>query len=330
MAIFDQHNRVVNYIRLAVTDRCNLRCQYCMPAEGIQYVDRSELLTYEELLRLLKVLAKEGVNKVRITGGEPFLRKGMFQFMEKVQQIEGIKKLHITSNGTLTKQIIPDLKKIGVAGLNLSLDTLDKAKFFEITRRDNFDDVMETLHLLIDHEINTKINMVVMKDHNLDDIYRMVALTKELPIAIRFIEEMPFNGSGKGFSGLEWNHKKILDHILEEYPNIEKKVDGPYSTSSNYQVHGFSGTFGIIAAYSRTFCGTCNRIRLTPTGILKTCLYDQGVFSIRDVIRNGATDEQILSAIQDALNHKAVDGKTAELQRFAKRPGRESMATIGG
>jgi len=301
-----------------------------MPADGIDYVDRKELLTYEEMERLLAILAKEGVNKVRITGGEPFLRKGMMGFMERIKAIDGIDQLHITTNGTLTKHIVPEMNEIGMAGVNLSLDTLDSAKFFEITRRDNFDDVMETLHLLVTEGINTKINMVVMKDHNLGDIHKMIDLTKSLPITVRFIEEMPFNGTGEGYSGLEWNHKKILDHILASYPNIEKVIDGPYSTSSNYKVNGYKGAFGIIAAYSRTFCGTCNRIRITPTGILKTCLYDQGIFSIRDVIRNGATDEQILSAIQDALNHKAENGLVAERQRHTLRPVKESMATIGG
>ena len=330
MPLVDQHGRVVNYIRLAVTDRCNLRCQYCMPADGIDYVDRNELLTYEEMERLVAILAREGVSKVRITGGEPFLRKGMLEFMERIQAIDGIEKLHITTNGTLMKGIIPDMKRIGMSGVNLSLDTLDRDKFFEITRRDNFDDVIETLHLLVDHGINTKINMVVMKDHNLSDIHNMIGLTKDMPIAVRFIEEMPFNGTGEGHSGLEWNHKRILEHILSAYPNVEKSIDGPYSTSSNYQAAGHKGSFGIIAAYSRTFCGTCNRIRITPAGILKTCLYDQGIFSIRDVIRNGADDEQILMAVQDALSHKSIDGVAAENQRQTHRPVKESMATIGG
>ncbi len=330
MSLVDQHGRVVNYVRLAVTDRCNLRCQYCMPAEGIKYVGRQDLLSYEEMERLLTVLAREGVTKVRITGGEPFLRKNMVDFMRRITAIDGIDQLHVTTNGTLTKGIIPDLQQMGIAGVNLSLDTLDKAKFLEITRRDNYDDVIETLHTLIDHDINTKINMVVMKDHNLPDLHRMIELTKEMPIAVRFIEEMPFNGTGKGYSGLEWNHTRILDHILAEYPNIEKAFEGPYSTSSNYQVAGHKGTFGIIAAYSRTFCGSCNRIRITPTGVLKTCLYDKGVFNVRDVMRNGADDTQVLSAIQDALNHKAVDGLAAEKLRNIHRPITESMATIGG
>ena len=330
MSLVDQHGRVVNYVRLAVTDRCNLRCQYCMPAEGIDYVDRNQLLTYEEMERLLSILAREGVNKVRITGGEPFLRKGMISFMERIKAIDGIDKLHITTNGTLTKNIIPDMDRIGMAGVNLSFDTLDRDKFFEITRRDNFEDVLETLDLLVAKGIDTKINMVVMKDHNIPDLHKMIKLTKDMPITVRFIEEMPFNGTGEGHSGLEWNHKKILEHILQGYSNVEKIVDGPYSTSSNYKVAGYKGAFGIIAAYSRTFCGTCNRIRITPTGILKTCLYDQGIFSIRDVLRNSTNDDQVLGAIQNALNHKAVDGLAAENQRHTHRPIKESMATIGG
>jgi len=330
MALVDQHNRVVNYIRLAVTDRCNLRCQYCMPEEGINYVDRSDLLTYEEMERLVTILAKEGVNKVRITGGEPFLRKGMMAFLERIKCISGIQKLHITTNGTLTNGLVEEMSRIGVAGVNLSLDSLDRDTFFKITRRDQFDEVMITMDQLLASSIPTKINMVVMKDHNLDDIHRMIELTRTKRIGVRFIEEMPFNGTGTGYSGLEWNHQKILDHIIGHYHHVEKIQDGPYSTSSNYRIDGFKGSFGIIAAYSRTFCGTCNRIRITPTGILKTCLYDQGVFSIRDVIRNGADDRQILEAIQSALNHKAINGVEAERSRSTSLPVKESMATIGG
>lgn len=330
MALIDQHNREVNYIRLAVTDRCNLRCQYCMPEEGINYVDRSDLLTYEEMVRLVTLLAQEGVNKVRITGGEPFLRKGMMDFLGSLKSIPGIDKLHITTNGTLTEGLVEDLDRIGVSGVNLSLDSLDRDNFFKITRRDEFDKVMTTLDQLLASSISTKINMVVMKEHNLDDIHRMIDLTQERNVSVRFIEEMPFNGTGEGYSGLEWNHRKILEHITHQYPHIEKLNDGPYSTSSNFRIDGFKGSFGIIAAYSRTFCGTCNRIRVTPTGLLKTCLYDQGIFSIRDVIRNGADDRQILEAIQNALNHKAINGLAAERSRSLSKPVKESMATIGG
>lgn len=330
MSLIDQHGRVVNYIRLAVTDRCNLRCQYCMPAEGIDYVDRQELLTFEEMERLLVILSKEGVNKVRITGGEPFLRKGMMDFLTSIAQIEAISNIHITTNGTLTSHLIPKLNTLGIAGINLSLDTLDRDKFFDITRRDNFEQVMATLDALTKYDIPTKINMVVMKDRNLDDIHGMIELSRNKDISVRFIEEMPFNGSGVGYSGLEWNYQRILEHIMTSYRDIEKIQDGPYSTSLNYRIKDFKGSFGIIPAYSRTFCGTCNRIRVTPTGTLKTCLYDQGVFNIKDSLRGGANDRQIVELVQEALAIKAINGIEAEKMRHQSLPVKESMATIGG
>ncbi|MBT8221035.1 MAG: radical SAM protein, partial [Bacteroidia bacterium] len=241
MSLIDQHGRVVNYIRLAVTDRCNLRCHYCMPAEGIDYVDRQELLTYEEMERLLIILSREGVDKVRITGGEPFLRKGMMDFLTSLSQIRALDQIHITTNGTLTKDLVPQLKHLGISGINLSLDSLDKERFSSITRRDNFDDVITTLVSLLEHQIPTKINMVVMKDQNLEDIHEMIELSRDKDISVRFIEEMPFNGSGVGFSGLEWNYQRILEHIMTSYGDIEKIQDGPYSTSLNYRIKDFKG-----------------------------------------------------------------------------------------
>jgi len=327
--LYDNHGRVINYMRLAVTDRCNLRCYYCMPEDGIDYVKRSELMTYEEMYRIVSAFAKQGISKIRITGGEPFLRKNMMSFLEKIAAIPEIKTINITSNGTLLIDKIADLKRLGINTINLSLDTLDRERFFKITRRDDFPKVMECLEALLINDFNVKINMVVLAKQNVDDIIPMVELAKAKNVSVRFIEEMPFNGTeGKGNVEF-WSHVKILEKIQSVHPNIEKLQDEKYSTSMNYKIDGFAGSFGIIAAFSRTFCGTCNRIRLTPQGVIKTCLYDNGVFNVRDLIRSGATDEQLTETLQAALSHRAKDGFEAELRRF-QIPVSESMATIGG
>ena len=328
--LFDNHGRQVNYVRLAVTDRCNLRCFYCMPEEGIKYVPKQELLTYEEMLRLMHLLVGLGIDKLRITGGEPFVRRDMMDFLRELCRMNGLKKVNITTNGTLTAPLIPELKQLGIHSVNLSLDTLDKERFFQITRRDEFDKVMATFYALLEHEIPTKINAVVMDGKNTEDILPMVELTKKHPVNVRFIEEMPFNGEGSNHSTLAWNYRKILSHIQSGYPGIEKIPDPPHSTSYNYRIPGHQGTVGIIAAYSRTFCGTCNRIRITPKGMLKTCLYDDGVFNIRNLLRAGATDEQVRETFLEALGNRAKDGWEAEKNRKFGLPIQESMSTIGG
>jgi len=301
-----------------------------MPEKGINYVKREQLLSYEEMTRLMYLLANMGIKKVRITGGEPFLRKDMMHFMETLSQMEGIEKINITTNGTLTAPLIPKLKEMGIGTINLSLDTLDKERFNKITRRDQFDQVMDTFDALLEHGIKTKINAVVMEGQNIEDIIPMVALTQKNDVSVRFIEEMPFNGEGSHYAELKWNHRKILDHIKEAFPKLEKLPDPPNATASHYQVPGYQGNIGIIAAYSRTFCGTCNRIRITPKGMLKTCLYDKGVFNIRDIMRAGATDEQLRDTFLSALGNRAKDGWEAEKRRGFNLPVSESMATIGG
>ena len=326
--LYDNHGRLINYLRLAVTDRCNLRCFYCMPEKGIKYVNRKDLLTFEEMLRLLTIFSGLGINKLRITGGEPFVRTGIMDFLEQVSALEGIHQVNITTNGTLTGDKIDILSRLGIKSINLSLDSLDKQRFFEITRRDEFDKVMGTLHKLLDSDIKVKINMVVMDGRNIEDLLPMVELTRNHDVGVRFIEEMPFNGTtGQGNDTL-WPMKKILGYVKSHYPALEKRPDPPFSTSVNYQVPGFKGSIGIIAAYTRTFCGTCNRIRITPQGTLRTCLYGKGQLNFRDLVRSGATDTDIENALRAALGKRAKDGFEAEKNRDDLVS--ESMATIGG
>ena len=325
--IFDNHGRPVNYLRLSVTDRCNLRCFYCMPEEGVQYIPRKELLTYEEMLRLAGILGKLGISKVRITGGEPFVRRDLIGFLEKLTGVPGIEKVSITTNGVLTENYLDDLERLGITSVNLSLDTLDRERFLKITRRDEYDRVMSTLDQLIARNFEVKINSVVMKDKNTEDIIPMIEMTKDHPVSMRFIEEMPFNGLGSNYDELEWNHQKILDFVRENYSGLKQLETAPNSTSVNYQVPGYQGNLGIIAAYTRTFCGSCNRIRITAQGTLKTCLYDNGVIDIRQVMRSGGSDDEIKDIFLKAFRNRPKDGFEAESRRSAIS---ESMSTIGG
>jgi molybdenum cofactor biosynthesis protein A len=328
--ILDNHGRPVTYLRLAVTDRCNLRCFYCMPEEGIDYLPKQELLTYEEMERLVRLLAGMGVNKVRITGGEPFLRRDLMPFLRRIAAIGGIEEINITTNGVLTAPHVQELKEIGIRSVNLSLDTLDRKRFRKITRRDEFDRVMETFHLLLEQGIDVKINAVVMEGQNTDDLIPLTELTREYPVGVRFIEEMPFNGEGSHYPVLLWDHRKILETLKARYPTLHKIPDGPGSTSYNYAIPGHRGTVGIIAAYTRTFCGTCNRIRITAQGGLKTCLYDNGVLDLRHLLRSGADDAAVEHALLNAFTHRAKDGFEAEERRRFIMPIFESMSTIGG
>jgi molybdenum cofactor biosynthesis protein A len=325
--LIDNHQRPINYVRLAVTDRCNLRCFYCMPHEGIEFLPKPHLLSYEEMERLLRLLAEMGVNKVRITGGEPFVRKGMMDFLWKISQIPAIEKIAITTNGVLTAPLVPELKKMGIYSVNLSLDSLDRKRFFEMTRRDELPSVLATFNALLEHNIPTKINSVVMAGKNDDDILSLVELAKNNPVGVRFIEEMPFNGEGLKLENF-LSYQKIIEKIKEKHPSLYRLTDEPSSTSYNYGIEGFQGTVGVIAAFSRTFCGTCNRLRITPTGTFKTCLYDEGVLNLRDLLRSGLSDQQLQEYIQTALQNRAKDGFEAEANRTTSVT--ESMTTIGG
>jgi len=323
--LLDNHGRTINYLRLAVTDRCNLRCFYCMPEEGIDWLSRKELMTFEEMLRICSIAVKMGIEKIRITGGEPFVRKGIMSFLTDISKLNGLKQITITTNGVLTAPLIPELKKLGIQSVNLSLDTLDRNRFFAITHRDEFPAVMDTMHQLLQHDIDVKLNAVVMDGKNIQDIIPLVNLTKGLPVSVRFIEEMPFNGGDSHYQVLTWDHIKILEAIKEHFPTIEKIQDPAFSTSYNYHIPGHKGSIGIIAAYTRSFCGTCNRVRITPQGVLKTCLYDGGVLNIKDLVREGKSDDMISAALINAINHRAKDGWEAE-----QTSTHESMAAIGG
>ncbi|MCW5911832.1 MAG: GTP 3',8-cyclase MoaA [Cyclobacteriaceae bacterium] len=327
--LYDNHGRPISYLRLAVTDRCNLRCFYCMPEEGIRYLPKKELLTFEEIERLVRILAQNGVSKIRLTGGEPFVRTDLMQLIRKIVSIEGVEHVHLTTNGILTAPYIHELKQLGIASVNLSLDTLDRERFKTITRRDEFENTWNTLQQLMAQDIPVKINAVVMEDKNIDDIIPMIELTRTHNVSVRFIEEMPFNGEGNHYTRLVWTYKKILEWIRSHYPDLQKTEDEPHATAYHYQVPGYRGTVGVIAAYSRTFCGSCNRIRVTAQGVLKTCLYDDGVLNIKELMRAGLSDEALEAKLLRAFASRPRDGFEAEAHRRSKFV-MESMSTIGG
>jgi cyclic pyranopterin phosphate synthase len=301
-----------------------------MPEEGLNWLQREELMTYEEMLQICELLVKMGIEKIRITGGEPFVRRDMMNFLTALSKIDGLNELTITTNGVLTAPLVPELKKLGIKSVNLSLDTLDANRFFMITHRDEFAKVMETLDQLLKHDIKVKINAVVMDGKNTQDIIPLVEMTKDIPISVRFIEEMPFNGEGHAYTGLKWDYIRILDEIKDQYPKIQKIADPADSTSYNYHIPRHKGHVGVIAAYSRTFCGTCNRIRITPDGVLRTCLYDEGVMNIKTLMRSGISDFDLQSRLINAFASRAKDGREAEQRRNLSDPVHESMATIGG
>ena len=325
--LFDNHGREMSYLRLAVTDRCNLRCTYCMPAEGIAYLPEKKLLSWEEMLRIVHVLNQLGIRKVRITGGEPFVRPGLMEFLQELAKIENL-EICLTTNGVLLENHLDSLLNLGIKNVNLSLDSLDSERFFKITRRNDFDQVYRNLMRMIEANFIVKLNAVVMHGMNDTDILPLVNFTKKHPVSVRFIEEMPFNGSGLVEEKLFWDYRRILSHIKTEFPHIEEVPMAYGETSKNYHVPGFMGDVGIIAAFSRTFCGSCNRIRVTSLGQVKTCLYDDGVFDLKEYLRLGVSDEDLKNTMIKIFGERPKDGFEAENNR--KGVINESMTSIGG
>lgn len=325
----DSFGRSIDYVRIAVTDRCNLRCFYCMPKEGIPYEPKEHLLSYEEITRLLHVLGDIGFKKVRFTGGEPFLRKDFMQLLENTAHLGVYDSINITSNGTLLQKHIPKLKALGIRKINLSIDSLDKARFHEITRRDDFEKVIDTFHKLLDHGFKVKLNAVIMHGINTQDIIPLAELAKNYPVDVRFIEEMPFNGGYKKNLKM-YSARDIHNDLKEHYPNLEALEMGHGDTANRYKVSGHLGNIGVIAAFSRTFCNTCNRLRISSKGDIKSCLYDDGVFNIRDYMRSGVSDQELRSKFEELIHLKPKDGFEAEASRKNNGETLESMSSIGG
>jgi len=325
----DKFGRKITYLRLAVTDRCNLRCQYCMPEKGIDIVKREELLTFKEMYRITRVLSELGVDKVRLTGGEPFVRKDFVNFLESLSFNKALKEINITTNGALISKHITSLEKMKINAVNLSIDSLDREKFFKITRRDVFPQVLNTYQDLLESNINLKLNVVIQSGVNTNEIVDFIELTKNDKVSVRFIEEMPFNGKGLRDVKEVWNYDKILGQINLNYSEVETLRSKKSSTSKNFKVLGYKGSFGIIPAFTRTIFNDCNRIRITATGLFKNCLFDDGVFNIKDFIRKGASDQDLKELFISTVQSKPKNGFIAEKNRGSNSVS-ESMSTIGG
>jgi cyclic pyranopterin phosphate synthase len=323
--LIDNHGRPITYLRLAITDRCNLRCRYCRPEEGVPFIPHEEILRFEELERLVTIFCSLGITKVRVTGGEPFSRRGSMSFLTRLRKIDGVQYLHITTNGVKTSRFLDELAAISLDGINLSLDTLDKKKFWKITRRDYLESVLQTLDGVLARSIPLKINSVVLNDTCDDEIIELAGLAHDFPIALRFIERMPFSGKVRSEKLENGNLSERLKRI---FPTIEESSSALPTTARTFALPDYKGTIGIIHGYSRLFCKTCNKVRITPTGMLKTCLYDNGVLDLKKMLRQGATAEEIKSAIINCVHNSCVNGHEAELN--AKRGKEPSMASIGG
>lgn len=323
----DTFGRNHTYLRISLTERCNLRCQYCMPAEGVQLQPHGHILTFEEIERLARLFVQAGVNKIRLTGGEPLVRKDVDKLLGRLGQIEGLDTFAITTNGLLVPKKIKSLKAAGINLMNISLDTLKPEKFEFITRRKGFDLVLRAIDLAIEHGYTPiKVNCVVMRDFNEDELADFVELTRSKPIEIRFIEYMPFDGNGWN-DGRFMSYRDMIAAIEQVHPTLERLQDGPNDTSKTYQVPGFTGRVGFITSMSDLFCSSCNRLRLTADGNLKVCLFGKAEVSLRDVMRNGGSDDDLRAVIQAAvLRKKAAHAGMYNLAEMENRP----MILIGG
>jgi len=326
--LLDPYRRKINYLRVSITDRCNLRCRYCMPEEGVSLIPHEEILTYEEILRIVRVFATEGISKVRLTGGEPLVRKGIVDFISQLSKIEEIKDLSLTTNGILLKEFARDLKRAGLKRINISLDSLKKEKFCQITRKDGYEKVWEGIEEALRVNLSPiKINMVAIKGLNDDEIESFARLTLHLPLTIRYIEYMP-SGNGE-----EWKESEILTipQIKSHLENIGKMIpipsdqwDGP---AKRFRLEGAVGEIGLIGPVSDHFCDDCNRLRLTPDGKIRTCLFSDEEIDIKEFLRKGGSDRDLKERLFVALRTKP-ERHHINTHQFKKC--QRNMSAIGG
>lgn len=327
--LIDNHGRKIDYLRLAVTDRCNLRCNYCMPAEGINFAKPAQLLSTDELKRVSSGMVELGVNKIRLTGGEPFVRKDLMHLLRHLAELDGLQDISITTNATLIGKYIDELKELGIQNINVSLDAIKKETFEKITRRKTYDTVRENLTRLLEEDFNVRINFIVLEGQNEEDIIPILEEMKSYNVGVRFLEEMPFNGGSKSFGSIKWHHKAILEYISKTYPNFHKLESPETSTSMNFKIEGHQSTFGIIPSFSRTFCGSCNRLRITAKGDVITCLYGKPKTNVRELLRTSFTDIAFKEAILAAISTRAKTGFEAQSEH-QETIFDNSMTSIGG
>lgn len=322
----DSFGRTIDYLRVSVTDRCNLRCVYCMPEEGVQMTAHENLLSYDEIVRICRIAAGMGVQKIKLTGGEPLVRRDIPVLVRKLKQIKGIENVTLTTNGVVLASWADELMEAGLDGVNISLDTVDPKRFREITRRDMLPQVLTGIVSVLGREgLSVKINCVPM-EQNKQDMNRIAAFAQDYPVHVRFIEMMPV-GYGKNFSFIgEEEIKRLLEAEYGTLRPFEGKLgNGP---GHYYELDGFCGKVGFISAISHKFCDRCNRVRLTSQGFLKTCLqYDSGR-DLREMLRGGADDVQMAEAIAEAVASKP--GSHYFLAEEIRNENSMCMSQIGG
>lgn len=300
--MIDGFGRTIDYLRISITDRCNLRCKYCMPEEGVTLIPHEEILSYEEILRLTEIFARCGISKIKVTGGEPLVRRGAAELIGVLKKVPGIAKVTLTTNGTLLSGFMQELAAVQIDGINVSLDTLDPVIYQKITGTDCFLEVMKGIDKALNYpEIPLKINCVPMKMEG-QNVPELAKLAKNNPVSVRYIEMMPL-GMGKQFEFLS------EEQILSE---LEKCYGTPFAvreTMGNGPAHyfsfdGFCGKIGFVSAMSHRFCDSCNRLRLTSAGYLKTCLQYEDGADLRSLLRSGASDQEISKLIRETVQKK--------------------------
>lgn len=325
--MLDKLNRKIDYLRISVIDRCNLRCVYCMPEEGIESIPHDEILTYDEILRICEIVSELGIRKIKITGGEPLVRKDIVNLIRDIKNIDKIEQVTLTTNGILLHEMLDDLYDAGIDAINISLDTLNKDNFKKITRRDGLEKVLMSIDKAYDLGIRVKINCLAIRDFNLRELVEIASFAKDREIDVRFIELMPI-GFGKKYNQID--NDEILSILESRFGTFEivteKRGNGP---AKYYRNQNMKGCIGFISAISHEFCESCNRIRLTSSGFLKLCLhYNKGI-DLKEPIRNVISDEDLKKLIHDTIWNKPIShkfGHASEEQDIELK----NMVQIGG
>ncbi|MDA8121687.1 MAG: GTP 3',8-cyclase MoaA [Deltaproteobacteria bacterium] len=320
----DSFGRLVDYLRLSVTDRCNLRCLYCMPPEGIPLKPVEEILTYEELLRCVRVAVSLGVRKVRVTGGEPLVRGGVVDFIRRLSAIPGVADLGMTTNGIGLAEVAGALRQAGLGRVNISLDTIRRDRYAEITRRDRLPDVISGIDAAVREGFSpVKINVVLLHGLLPGEVDDFLGMARDKRVEVRFIERMPMGClPSEGYVSAD----RIRDRILS-LPGVREARSEEPSAAVRYEVRGFAGTVGIISPISRKFCSDCNRLRITADGRIRNCLFARETLDLRSVLRRGRGDREVAAIFRKAVITKP---EGHDLCAGGGSPATEPMSRIGG
>lgn len=322
----DRFGRQQTYLRISVTDRCNLRCLYCMPEEGIDWKMKEELLSFEEIFRIARIFVDLGVTKIRITGGEPLLRKDLELLVERLASLPGLRILAMTTNAVLLRAKVGALRQAGLTALNISLDSLKRERFEQITRRDDYDNVLAGIDAALQLGFQPlKLNVVVMAGVNDDEIMDFIDFVKDRPINVRFIEYMPFKDN-------RWSTAAVVSfadmrQLIEERHQLTALKAETGAVAKDFSIDGHVGTVSFVTSMTDSFCGTCNRLRLTADGFIKSCLFYPGELNIRDELRAGATEETLAGLIRSAVLLKPAEHPPMEEILTSEN---RAMIEIGG